>query len=200
MKATFVKSSSKVSECPESEFLEFAFLGRSNVGKSSLINMLTNSKDLAKVSSKPGKTQLINHYNILDSWFLVDLPGLGYAKISKSIKEKFGEMIEDYLLDRENLACLFYLVDSRLEPQKIDLNFIEWLGESDIPFVLVFTKCDKNTRTFNDKNIPFFMETLGKTWQELPKHFITSSETKLGKTEVLGFIDTCLKEYKESEA
>lgn len=186
--AEFVKSSSTVQECPDQMIPEYAFIGRSNVGKSSLINHLTNRKKLAKTSSTPGKTQLINHFLIDESWFLVDLPGYGWAKTSKTNKAAWKEMIEDYLMLRQNLASVFVLVDLRHEPQKIDLEFIEWLGEEGIPFSIVFTKADKLGKNQVKSNAADYKNNLRKTWEELPPTFITSSVDKVGGEEILDFI------------
>lgn len=187
--ATFVTSSSHHSQCPPPDYPEVAFIGRSNVGKSSLVNMLTNNKKLAKVSGKPGKTQLINHFLIDESWFLVDLPGYGWAKVAKTEKEKWGEMIHDYIMDRENLFNIFVLVDSRLEPQPIDVAFINWLGEKGIPFSLIFTKADKQSKNKTQSSIAHYKRVLKKYWSELPMSFITSSTTQEGREEVLNYID-----------
>lgn len=188
MQATFVTSSSEYTQCPESQLPEFAFIGRSNVGKSSLINMLTNHKKLAKVSGKPGKTQLINHFLINDTWFLVDLPGYGWAKVAKTEKEKWGEMIHDYLLMRPNLLCTFVLVDSRLAPQPIDVEFINWLGEQNIPFAIIFTKADKQSKNKTQSSIAKYKKHLLGFWEKLPPILVTSSQTGMGKEEVLNFI------------
>ena len=188
-KTTFIKSSSHLSQCPEPDYPEFAFIGRSNVGKSSLINALTNHKKLAKVSGRPGKTQLINHFLIDERWFMVDLPGYGYAKVAKSEKEKWGEMIHDYLLERTNLITVFVLVDSRLEPQKIDVEFINWLGEQGLPFTIVFTKADKQTKNKTQSSIARYRKFLKKSWEVLPTMFITSSVNKEGREELLHYID-----------
>lgn len=187
--ARFIMSNSDVSKCPAPDKPEYAFIGRSNVGKSSLINMLTNHKKLAKTSSRPGKTQLINHFLINDEWYLVDLPGYGYAKVSKTQKNKFQAYIVDYIKKRENLYCLFVLVDSRHEPQKIDMEFITWLGENNIPFAIIFTKADKLGKNQVAKNIAYYKRQLKKQWEELPNLFITSSQTSLGKEDILSFID-----------
>ena len=176
---------------------EYAFIGRSNVGKSSFINMLTNNSKLAKTSSKPGKTQLINHFLINKEWFLVDLPGYGYAKINKSIREGFNEMIASYFLHSKNLVYMCVLIDSRLEPQKIDLEFLRTLGENHIPFVLIFTKADKLSGTKVRTNVQTFLDTLSAEWEELPYYFITSAETGLGKDEFLDFIEQSNKEVAE---
>lgn len=187
--ASFVTSSSHHSQCPEDKRPEFAFIGRSNVGKSSLINMLTNHKKLAKVSGKPGKTQLINHFLINDSWFLVDLPGYGWAKVAKTEKEKWGAMIHDYLTTRENLLCTFILIDSRLAPQPIDVEFINWLGEQRLPFALIFTKADKQSKNKTQSSIAKYKKHLLNYWAELPPVLVTSSESGEGKEDVLRFID-----------
>ncbi|MEQ8242779.1 ribosome biogenesis GTP-binding protein YihA/YsxC [Fulvivirga sp.] len=187
--ATFVTSSSHHTQCPPPDYPEVAFIGRSNVGKSSLVNMLTNNKKLAKVSGKPGKTQLINHFLIDESWFLVDLPGYGWAKVAKTEKEKWGEMIHDYIMDRENLFNIFVLVDSRLEPQPIDVAFINWLGEKGIPFSLIFTKADKQSKNKTQSSIAHYKRVLKKYWSKLPMSFITSSTTQEGREEVLNYID-----------
>ena len=186
--AVFAKSSSKISQCPETKLPEFAFIGRSNVGKSSLINMLTNIKGLAKTSASPGKTQLINHFLINDSWYLVDLPGSGYAKISRETRLKWEKMIKDYLENRENLVTTFILIDSRLEPQAIDLELINWFGEKGLSFVLLFTKSDKINQNELSKNFKNFQNELLKQWEELPPMMITSSKTKVGMKETLDFI------------
>ncbi|MEM1408163.1 MAG: ribosome biogenesis GTP-binding protein YihA/YsxC [Bacteroidota bacterium] len=189
IKSEFVTSSANINQCPKEELPEFAFIGRSNVGKSSLINMLTDRKALAKVSSKPGKTQLINHFIINESWYLVDLPGYGWAKVAKTEKAKWGVMIHDYLLERQGLVNLFVLVDSRLEPQKIDVEFINWLGEKQIPFAIVFTKADKQSKNKTESNIAKYRRFLKNYWEELPPIFTTSSFKKEGRDEVLNFID-----------
>ena len=187
--AEFVISNSQVSKCPTTGLPEYAFIGRSNVGKSSLINMLTGRKGLAMTSQKPGKTQLINHFIINDAWYLVDLPGYGYARLSKDGREKLKKMIEDYTLERKELICLFVLVDARHDPQKIDLEFIEWLGEEGVPFALVFTKADKLTKGKLAVNIEGYKARLRQQWEELPPLFITSSEEGLGREELLDYID-----------
>ena len=172
---------------------EYAFIGRSNVGKSSLINMLTNNKKLAKTSATPGKTLLINHFLINNEWYLVDLPGYGYAKISKKEQEKLQQIISSYILCREQMTNLFVLVDSRHEPQKIDMEFIEWLGENGIPFSIVFTKADKSKPTKLKANIDAYLKALKEQWEELPPYFITSSENKTGRTELLNYIESINK-------
>jgi GTP-binding protein len=187
--AEFIISNSEVDKCPKDFLPEYAFIGRSNVGKSSLINMLTNHKKLAKTSSKPGKTQLINHFLINKNWFLVDLPGYGYAKVSKTTKAKFQQFITDYFEQREQLVCAFVLVDIRHEPQKIDVEFINYLGESGIPFALVFTKADKIGKTIVQKNVAAYKkDLLANDWEEMPPYFITSAESQVGKDEVLQYI------------
>ena len=187
--AEFVISNSQVSKCPTTGLPEYAFIGRSNVGKSSLINMLTGKKGLAMTSQKPGKTQLINHFIINGAWYLVDLPGYGYARLSKDGREKLKTMIEDYTLERKELICLFVLVDSRHEPQKIDLEFIQWLGEEDVPFTLVFTKADKLTKGRLAANLEAYKARLLEEWEELPPIFVTSSEQQLGRDELLSYIE-----------
>lgn len=187
--ATFVISNTDVSRCPTERVPEYAFIGRSNVGKSSLINMLTNHKKLAKTSGKPGKTQLINHFKINDTWFLVDLPGYGYAQVSKTKRKSFQSFIKDYFLQREQLVCTFVLVDSRHEPQKIDLEFMAFLGENGIPFAIIFTKTDKLASSKLNKNITKYKKDILKTWEVVPTHFITSSETEMGKDDVINFIE-----------
>jgi GTP-binding protein len=190
--AEFVSSETDVKKCPPANKPEFAFIGRSNVGKSSLLNMLTNRKNLAKTSNKPGKTQTINHFIINDSWYLVDLPGYGYASVSKEKRAGFGKIIESYILQRENLQCLFILLDARLEPQKIDLEFIQWTGEKEVPLCLVFTKADKLTKHQLNRNVSIYRSTLEKSWEELPPLLITSVTMKSGKEEVLSFIGEAL--------
>lgn len=187
--AVFVVSNTEVSKCPATTQPEFAFIGRSNVGKSSLINMLVGQKNLAKTSGKPGKTQTINHFHINNEWYLVDLPGYGYASVSQSARAKWGVMIEQYLLKRENLHCTFILIDSRLTPQAIDLDFINWMGKKQLPFCLVFTKADKLTRNELNKSLAAWQKKLGETWAEIPTQFITSAEQKLGRDELLEFIE-----------
>lgn len=191
--AEFIISNTDYKKCPAPNLPEYAFIGRSNVGKSSLINMLTNHSKLAKVSGQPGKTQLINHFKIDNSWYLVDLPGYGFAKVSKSQREKWQQFIQDYIVHRENLYCLFVLIDSRHEPQKIDLEFMQWLGEKGIAFAIVFTKTDKLTKNHLEKNSYGYKNELLKNWEELPPIFITSAETKMGKDELLLFIDNVSK-------
>ncbi len=184
----FVMSNSDVRKCPSEKLPEYAFIGRSNVGKSSLINMLTGRKNLAKTSVKPGKTQLINHFKINNEWFLVDLPGYGYAKVSRQIKNSFSKIIYDYILKRRNLVCLFVLIDCRHEPQKIDLDFIETLGNKQIPFHIIFTKTDKISKQKLSQNIYTHKNELLKYWEELPKIFESSATSKNGKDEILDYI------------
>ncbi len=188
--AKFVISNANVAKCPEDDLPEYAFIGRSNVGKSSLINMLTNHKGLAKISGKPGKTQLINHFIINDNWFLVDLPGYGYAKASRNMRNTFQKFIKEYFDKRKQLVNTFVLVDSRHEPQKIDLDFMEYLGENGIPFAVVFTKADKLNQSTLPKNIATYKRIMLQTWEELPPTFITSSTTQDGKDELLKYIDS----------
>lgn len=190
--AIFKCSSQRTDQCPVDEIPEFAFIGRSNVGKSSLINMITANSSLAKVSGTPGKTRLINHFVINDQWFLVDLPGYGYAKLSKSAREEFDKMIRHYILNREQLVCLFVLIDSRLEPQANDLKFMEFLGANSIPFSIIFTKADKLSGTQLRKGIEHYKIQLLQSWEELPPIFITSAEKGSGKEEVLNFIENCI--------
>lgn len=187
--AEFVVSNADYKKCPTHDKPEFAFVGRSNVGKSSLINMLTGRKALAMTSSTPGKTMLINHFLINDSWYLVDLPGYGYAQRGKKAMEQLRHLISSYVLGREQLTCLFVLVDSRLEPQKIDLEFIRFLGENGVPFALIFTKSDKTKRSQLGGNVARFLKTLKEEWEELPPHFVTSSADRSGRDEVLDYIN-----------
>ena len=194
--AEFSLSAPMVSMCPKDTKPEYAFIGRSNVGKSSLINMLTNNKKLAKTSSTPGKTLLINHFIINKEWYLVDLPGYGYAKRSKKEVDKLDQMIRGYILQREQLVNVFVLVDIRLEPQKIDLEFIEWLGLSSIPFAIVFTKADKLTANKANQCVETYKNKLLETWEELPPMFLTSAEKKQGRDEVLDYIDRINRELK----
>jgi len=186
--ATFVISNTDVAKCPAATLPEYAFIGRSNVGKSSLINMLVARKDLAKTSGKPGKTQLINHFIINENWYLVDLPGYGYAQVSREKREKWELFIRKYILTRTNLMCVMVLIDSRLPPQKVDLEFMEWLGEKEVPFAIVFTKTDKLTQQNLKKNIEHYQKMLLETWEELPQQFLTSAEKRLGREELLHFI------------
>ena len=193
-KAELTLSSPTVDKCPKDTKPEYAFIGRSNVGKSSLINMLCNNKRLAKTSSTPGKTLLINHFIINNEWYLVDLPGYGFAKRSKSVQQKLDQMITGYILQREQLVNVFVLIDIRLEPQKIDREFIDWLGMSSIPFTIVFTKADKLGPVKAKANAQAWMESLRDVWEELPPYFVTSSEKKTGRDEVLDYIDKINKE------
>ena len=187
--AEFVISNSRVEKCPTTGLPEYAFIGRSNVGKSSLINMLTARKGLAMTSQKPGKTQLINHFIINDAWYLVDLPGYGYARLGKDSRDSLRRIIEDYVLERKELVLLFVLLDCRHEPQKIDLEFIQWLGEEGVPFALVFTKADKLSKGRLAANVEAYKAKLHEEWEELPPIFITSSEERMGRDELLGYIE-----------
>ncbi len=191
--AEYTISSARVQQCPAGELPEFAFIGRSNVGKSSLINMLTGRLNLAKTSSTPGKTVLINHFLINAQWYLVDLPGYGYAKRGMQQRDELQRMISGYILQREQMMNLFLLIDSRHEPQRIDLEFIEWLGENGIPFSIVFTKADKLSKGKLVANVKQYLSELSKQWEELPPYFITSSETRQGRDEVLDYIEKILK-------
>ena len=186
--ARFLTSNTDVRKCPPPDRPEYAFIGRSNVGKSSLINMLVDQKNLAKVSVKPGKTQLINHFMIDESWYLVDLPGYGYAKVSLGVKDKFQKLISRYILERENLYCLFVLIDVRHEPQKIDIEFITWLGENHVPFAIVFTKADKLGKVSVAKNVGAYSQELKKLWEELPPILVSSSLDGTGREEIISFI------------
>jgi len=188
--AEFVISNSDVSKCPQNSLPEYAFIGRSNVGKSSLINMLTSRKKLAKTSGKPGKTQLINHFLINKNWYLVDLPGYGYAKVSKSAKKTFQKFIIDYFNKRKQLVSAFVLIDIRHQPQPIDLDFMQWLGENMIPFSIIFTKADKLKPKAIENHVEDYKQILLETWEELPNYFITSSSKNIGKDDVLQYIDT----------
>lgn len=182
-------SNSQVAKCPKDRLPEYAFIGRSNVGKSSLINMLTNCKNLAKTSGRPGKTQLINHFKIDDCWFLVDLPGYGYARVSKTTKQVFQRFITDYFEQREQLVSAFVLVDIRHEPQKIDVEFMQWLGERAIPFAIIFTKADKLKPQAIERNVAAYKETLLEWWEEFPPYFVTSAQNKTGKEELTQYIE-----------
>jgi GTP-binding protein len=195
-KAEFVISNAQVQKCPDDTKAEYAFIGRSNVGKSSLINMLTNNKRLAKTSATPGKTLLINHFIINNQWYLVDLPGYGFAKRSKTEQQKLERMITEYILTRRQMVNLFLLIDIRHDPQKIDTEFIDWLGESNIPFAILFTKADKLGSVKAKQSAGAYMAKLRETWEELPPYFITSSESKMGRDEVLDYIDGINKEMK----
>lgn len=187
--AEFVISNTDVKKCPAGTFPEYAFIGRSNVGKSSLINMLTSRKGLAMTSSTPGKTMLINHFLINNSWYLVDLPGYGYAKRGQKGKDQIQKVIEDYILEREQMTNLFVLIDSRLNPQMIDLEFMEWLGENGIPFSLIFTKIDKISKGRLQENLKVYQAKLSESWEELPPILFSSSEKKEGRDEILGYIE-----------
>jgi len=191
--ARFLISNTDVKKCPAADRPEYAFIGRSNVGKSSLINMLVGQNSLAKVSVRPGKTQLINHFVIDESWYLVDLPGYGYAKISISVKEKFQKLISNYILNRENLYCLFVLIDVRHSPQKIDIEFITWLGENHIPFAIIFTKADKLGKVSVAKNVGAYTQELKKLWEELPSILVSSSLDGTGRDEIVSFIENVNK-------
>ena len=197
--AEFLISNTKQDRLPVPNKPEFAFIGRSNVGKSSLINMLCKKKGLAKTSQSPGKTQVINHFIINDIWYLVDLPGYGYAKVSQTTRKSWEGMIKTYLESRENLQCVMVLIDSRLEPQKVDLEFIDWLGGKGIPFCLIFTKADKQSKTKTTANVELFKNTMLKTWEELPECFVTSSEEGTGREEVLGYIDLINQNFNSFE-
>jgi len=185
----FIQSVDHWKKCPDLPYPEYAFIGRSNVGKSSLVNMLANRKTLAKTSSKPGKTQTINHYLVNGKWYLVDLPGYGYATISKTMREMWVRMIEDYLINRENLQLVFVLIDARLEPQDNDMNFINNLGELGMPYAIIFTKIDKISKTKLTENVNAFLEKLKETWEELPPYFVTSATDATGREEVLNYIE-----------
>ncbi|TAE76141.1 MAG: YihA family ribosome biogenesis GTP-binding protein [Bacteroidetes bacterium] len=198
-KATFAKSSSKFTECPNDDLPEFAFIGRSNVGKSSLINKLTNKRDLAKTSQTPGKTQLINHFLINEKWYLVDLPGYGWAKVGKEKRMQFSKMIRDYLLDRENLKCVFVLIDSRHEPQAIDFDFLNFLGKKEVPFVIIYTKIDKNSGNQTQKILAAHQRELLKTWEEAPLRFMTSAQTGAGCEDLRDYMKSILDELKENQ-
>ena len=190
--AEYVISSPAVAQCPSPDRPEFAFIGRSNVGKSSLINMLTGYQKLAKTSGTPGKTQLINHFVINKEWYLVDLPGYGFAKVSQSARNRWEQMIENYLRKRENLLNVFILIDSRHSPQKIDLDFVNRLGKWQVPFCLVFTKADKESQKVVSQNIKQFLEKMKATWQFLPRHFVTSTVKKMGREQILEYITDTL--------
>ena len=186
--ASFLSSNTQVAACPPPDRPEYAFIGRSNVGKSSLINMLTGRLALAKISSTPGKTQVINHFMINDEWYLVDLPGYGYARVSKNSRADWGKMIKAYLTKRENLTCVCVLLDSRNTPQAIDLEFMAWLGEAGVPFVMIFTKADKQSNARTQEQVAAYLRQMQEQWDELPRHFITSAETGAGREEVLDFV------------
>jgi len=194
-KATFVISNSNPGNCPKPDRAEIAFIGRSNVGKSSLINMLVNQKGLAKTSQKPGKTQLINHFMINDKWYLVDLPGYGFAKVNLKVKQGWESMITTYLTKRENICGVFVLIDSRLEPQQIDLEFLIWCVSQDVPMALVFTKADKQSKSKTDQNIQKFLHKTREIFGEEPDYFVTSAEASTGKAELTKFIEELITEY-----
>ncbi len=187
--ATFLMSNTQISACPGREIPEYAFIGRSNVGKSSLINMLTKQPKLAKISGKPGKTRLINHFLINDAWYLVDLPGYGYAKVSKTERAKFHKLINSYLLNRNQLYALFVLIDIRHEPQAIDLEFLEHLGISQVPFAIVFTKADKLKPAAIEESVARYRDKMLENWESFPKHLVSSATTELGRDEILRYID-----------
>jgi GTP-binding protein len=198
--AEFKISSSRADMCPQGNLPEYAFIGRSNVGKSSLINMLTKRPKLAMTSSTPGKTLLINHFLINKEWYLVDLPGYGYAQRGKKMMEKIQKLIEYYVLEREQMTCLFVLLDSRLEPQKIDLEFMEWLGENGVPFAIIFTKADKQSIAKTRSNVNRYLNKLKEQWEELPPHFVSSSENKTGRKEILDYIDSINQSIRNTES
>lgn len=198
-KSEFVKSSAEVNQCPVDSRWDFAFIGRSNVGKSSLINMLCNRVALAKVSATPGKTQLINHFLINDRFYIVDLPGYGYAKVSKSVKDDFQKIIRNYVLERQNMAVLFVLVDSRHEPQKIDLEFMRFLGENGVPFAIVFTKADKLSEKQLSDRLEVYKSRMLEEWEEMPDYFISSSAHSIGRNEILDYIDGVCKNLDNAD-
>ena len=187
--AEFELSNSDYKKCPDTDWKEYAFIGRSNVGKSSLINMLTNKRKLAKISSSPGKTQLVNHFRINNAWYLVDLPGYGYAKISKTAREKFGKLIKGYILNREQLMILFVLIDVRHDPQKIDLEFMDWLGEEGVPFAIIFTKADKLSSSKLSNSLKSYKTAMMEHWESMPKTYVSSAVSKTGQEEILNYID-----------
>ena len=197
--ATFVVSNTDVGKCPRDGRPEYAFIGRSNVGKSSLINMLTGRKGLAMTSATPGKTLLINHFLVNDRWYIVDLPGYGYAQRGRRVQEQIRRIIESYVLHREQMTCLFVLVDVRHSPQAIDLEFIEWLGENGVPFALVFTKADKLKPGALKANVQAYLKHLEGQWEELPPSFVTSAESRLGREELLGFIENVNKTLQQNQ-
>ena len=195
--AEFIKSSPRADMCPETDLPEYAFIGRSNVGKSSLINMLTEKSKLAMTSSTPGKTMLVNHFLINKNWFLVDLPGYGFAQRGKREMDKLQNLISHYVLDRKQLTCLFVLIDIRHEPQKKDIDFLDFLGENQVPFAIIFTKADKVTRQKMQANVNAYLRFLKSWWEELPPHFITSSTSRMGRDELLDYIDSINKSLQE---
>ena len=195
--AEFVISNTKVELCPKGDLPEYAFIGRSNVGKSSLINMLTNRSKLAMTSATPGKTLLINHFLVNKEWYLVDLPGYGYAARGKKQVDKIQKIIENYVLEREQMTNLFVLIDVRHDPQKIDLEFFEWLGENGVPFSIIFTKADKVSVGKAKANVEAYMKKLSEQWEDLPPYFLSSSEKKTGRVEILDYIDSINKSLKE---
>lgn len=197
IKARFIISNTAIEKCPPPDKPEFAFIGRSNVGKSSLINMLAGQKKLAKISGRPGKTQLINHFLFEESWYLVDLPGYGYAKVSKAKKADWGRMIEQYLTQRPSLMCIFVLIDVRLEPQEVDMEFMLWLGEQKLPFVMVFTKADKLSPPKRDKNVAFYKREMLKSWESMPQYFVTSAVENKGCDELLSFIHEIGQQFQQ---
>ncbi|MDI9875930.1 ribosome biogenesis GTP-binding protein YihA/YsxC [Flectobacillus rivi] len=194
--ASFLMSNSTYQQCPKADKPEYAFIGRSNVGKSSLINSIVRKKNLAKTSQTPGKTQLINHFFINEDWYLVDLPGYGYAKVSKVEREKFEKMINEYLTLRTNLVCTFVLIDVRHEPQKVDVEFMQKLGENGLPFCIVFTKADKLSNTAVNKNLAIYEQIMLETWEEMPQYFVTSSVNGTGREEILAYIDELNQGFK----
>ncbi|MGW1453842.1 ribosome biogenesis GTP-binding protein YihA/YsxC [Salegentibacter agarivorans] len=198
--AEFVVSNTRVDQCPDSKLPEYAFIGRSNVGKSSLINMLTGRKALAKTSAKPGKTQLINHFLINKNWHLVDLPGYGYAKVSKSTKRTFQKFITKYFEDRAQMICAFVLIDSRHEPQPIDMEFMQWLGEHNVPFCIIFTKADKMKPKALERNINNYQDKMLEVWEEMPEFFVSSATSKLGQDEILDYIEAINTELNSSNS
>ena len=198
--AEFVVSNTRVDKCPDSKLPEYAFIGRSNVGKSSLINMLTDRKTLAKTSAKPGKTQLINHFLINKNWHLVDLPGYGYAKVSKSTKRTFQKFITAYFDKRKQMICAFVLIDSRHEPQPIDMEFMQWLGEHQVPFCIIFTKADKLKPKMLEKNINHYQYKMLEIWEEMPEFFVSSATSKLGQDEILDYIEAINNELSSNNS
>lgn len=195
--ARFLMSNTDHTKCPAPNKPEFAFIGRSNVGKSSLINMLTDHKHLAKISGKPGKTQLINHFDIDSKWYMVDLPGYGFAKVNKKLKADWDKMIRNYLTERENLVSVFVLIDSRLSPQANDLEFISWCGQLELPVVLLFTKADKQSQSKTSENVHRFLDEMEKMFVEAPEFFVTSAITRVGREELIQFIEENVSEYYE---